>query len=367
MTPLPEELTESIDILLVGQNNPVRYLTIDASSLYFNIGEAIRHLTKILEDGCTLEELELTGVKYIIDAVEVAKIMAEALKATKCKLKKLNIHDCEIGDVGATYLAVALEKNEELTELKLSNCHISDAGASRLAEALLKNSTLQRINIMGNKIGAKGLKSFLPVVSKNRHLTHIYLGYRTRAPKVKQMLLDDLLANSLALQDADGLFDFKGAKENSPEYQVTKIFCDRNRLFAQYKDELMRNITGLCLACGLHPKCGANSPISAIPQEVLQEICSYYVCDNDETFYSIARKILKASEEEIKTMGFNEKSLEHIKQIKEAHRRFMRKLWLARRIKTYQKVLRNLGLSGPEIQDEIQKEILVQIPVQIDR
>jgi hypothetical protein len=45
----------------------------------------------------------------------------------------------------------------------------------------------------------------------------------------------------------------------------------------------------------------------------------------------------------------------------------MRKLWLARRIKTYQKVLRNLGLSGPEIQDEIQKEILVQIPVQIDR
>jgi hypothetical protein len=393
---LPEqELNEVLDILtgvdsqvhhIIFENRMAVQLGILAFKLNIQTG-VIEHLAEILAKDNRLDELELASctldakkVKPIAEALsknrrlkklnlsgnyignEGAEAIAEALKEGAV-LTELNLSGNYIGDEGAEAIAEALEEGTVLAELDLAFNQIHDKGAGRLAEAILTHPTLFKLNIMANEIGAGGLKSFIPVVSENTHLTHFDFNDEPRQQYMKKavtMLLKALVANNLVLQSTGSLLLVGGPcwvryHIQDPESQIMERLFERNRLLAQYRKELMGNV-GLALACGLHPRLGTDSCINNVSQLIVKEIYQDYIKDDDEGFYCIAQNILKATPEELKNMGFNEKTLEHIRLIREAHKKLMHKLWEEGWITVYRKILTRLGMNKNERKDEMNRE-----------
>ena len=71
-------------------------------------------------------------------------------------MKKLYLYSNQIGDTGATALAVGLKVNTVLEGLILNGNRIGDAGVTALAEALKVNTVLESLMLSDNRIGDAG-------------------------------------------------------------------------------------------------------------------------------------------------------------------------------------------------------------------
>ncbi len=100
--------------------------------------------------------------------------LAEAIRVNKT-LKRLLLHDSNIGDAGAASLAASIKVNTTLTELHLEKNNIADAGAASLAEAIKVNTTLTRLDLEANKIAAAGAASLAEAIKVNTKLTWLDL------------------------------------------------------------------------------------------------------------------------------------------------------------------------------------------------
>lgn len=104
----------------------------------------------------------------------VLAVLVEVLE-TNSTIRFLDLHWCEIGDMGAGALANILTDNQ-LVRLQLDNSVISDMGATALAKAL-ENSTLSQLQLSGNLIGDKGALELAHALEEDSMLTSLELSY----------------------------------------------------------------------------------------------------------------------------------------------------------------------------------------------
>jgi len=119
-----------------------------------------------------------------------ATALAKALE-THTVVKEIDLDRNEIGDDGVRALAQALKTNPVLTELELGHNNIGDDGAVALAEALKTNTALTALDLEGNKIGVDGARALVAALKVNSVLAKLDL---------KSHSLDD--AFTVAVADA---------------------------------------------------------------------------------------------------------------------------------------------------------------------
>jgi hypothetical protein len=78
-----------------------------------------------------------------------------------------------VGDVGASALAVALNRSNTLTDLDLSENRIGSGGASAIADALCSNDDL---NLIQNAISDDGATSMMEILTSNTTLATFDVG-----------------------------------------------------------------------------------------------------------------------------------------------------------------------------------------------
>jgi len=101
-----------------------------------------------------LRLLDLNGNPGIGD--DGATSIAEGLVASDHELRSLFLTGCGVTDAGASALARALRKNDDLMILELRRNGLTDASAIELAEALEGHPTISHLYLTGNQIGDAG-------------------------------------------------------------------------------------------------------------------------------------------------------------------------------------------------------------------
>ena len=120
----------------------------------------------------TLQEKSLGGLTVTVNGDNEAKDFDKLLVEYSymvCYLGKISLQCNNISDAG---LAKVLHHNSSVKRLDLSNNNISDVGAVALAQALHYNSTLERLNLSGNDaIGKEGTHQLVQALTVNISIT----------------------------------------------------------------------------------------------------------------------------------------------------------------------------------------------------
>jgi Ran GTPase-activating protein (RanGAP) involved in mRNA processing and transport len=97
------------------------------------------------------------------------------LVAMLCPLEQLNLCDCDIGELGATRIAMALGATTTLTDLILASNGIRDPGAYRLADVLSLCVSLRCLDVCANEITIEGAQALADASWNCTKLTHLLL------------------------------------------------------------------------------------------------------------------------------------------------------------------------------------------------
>ncbi|CAF2070889.1 unnamed protein product [Rotaria magnacalcarata] len=89
---------------------------------------------------------------------------------------ELDLTANRITDVGAAFLAQALQQNQTVIKLGLAWNKIGDTGAKYLAEALRNNTTLNKLDLWGNEITENGVHYLFEALQYNRVLLELEVG-----------------------------------------------------------------------------------------------------------------------------------------------------------------------------------------------
>ncbi|KAI4893013.1 hypothetical protein NFI96_026498 [Prochilodus magdalenae] len=98
------------------------------------------------------------------------KKLCEGLKSTKCKLEKLELSGCSIGDKGCADLSKALRSNpsSHLTELSLNGNTLGDSGVKELSDLLKSpNCKLEKLELVYCSITGEGCAAMFKALRSN--------------------------------------------------------------------------------------------------------------------------------------------------------------------------------------------------------
>ena len=151
-------------------------------------------------------------------------------------ITSLDLSSRNIGPVGATALAGALESNSTITCLDLSYNNIGDEGATALANALKNNSSIRSLNLSFNQIGPKGAIALAKALKNNSSIRSLDLSDNyiedegaivlAKALEVNSSITElNLSCNEIGDEGAAGLA--KALKVNST---ITKIDLENNKI-----------------------------------------------------------------------------------------------------------------------------------------
>ena len=140
-----------------------------------NIGDkAVICIAEALKSNSTVQVLGLSGNRI---GEEGARAIAEALK-TNSALHSIWLSWNNIGDKGATAIAKAFQFNSTLGTIYLTKNNIGADGAKALAQALTNNnSTIEKLDIDGKDIGQDGAMAIAEALKTNPKLRTLYLSY----------------------------------------------------------------------------------------------------------------------------------------------------------------------------------------------
>ena len=97
------------------------------------------------------DNLEILDISNNDIGPEEASILAnEWQKNENSAIKKFNISNNRIGDLGAYALAKAIPYLKNLTSLNISNNKIGDKGLRAISKALLLNKNITDVDMSGN-------------------------------------------------------------------------------------------------------------------------------------------------------------------------------------------------------------------------
>jgi len=152
-----------------------------------------RALGKMIKTVSTLEELNLEDNEI---GEEGATAIALGIQCETAKLKSLNISQNIIGDNGGIAICKALMVNTTLTDLSIGANGLGLIFAKSLSATLANNSTLQTMNIVSNTIGLEGGQSLSSGMDLNTSLRKIDLRLSGAGLEAEHAIANKLKSNS---------------------------------------------------------------------------------------------------------------------------------------------------------------------------
>ena len=99
--------------------------------------------------------------------------MCESLSNHNQSLKYLYLRNCDLGDIGAEFLAKFVLGNKTLLELDVYNCGFPESGGEIFGKALRQNFTISQLSIGRNSISKRDIDAIQLSVVFNTHYSHI--------------------------------------------------------------------------------------------------------------------------------------------------------------------------------------------------
>ena len=136
-------------------------------------------LTSMLTRCTNLREISISSCRINDDIV--MNIVQAVKKNSHCHLKKLDLHDNNIGSKGViTIVNTLLKHPNNIKVLALNNNHIDNLGAIAIAETLSTNHTLEAAYLdENNEISKDGWNAFTRVLCNPSSLNDTYLSNHT--------------------------------------------------------------------------------------------------------------------------------------------------------------------------------------------
>jgi Ran GTPase-activating protein (RanGAP) involved in mRNA processing and transport len=226
----------------------------------------------------TIAQLNLRGnsIKW-----KGAEAIAAAVR-TNIVLERLNMGSNNLTDRGVQALAEAIVANSTITDLRIADCGLGSGLI--VADMLRANRSLTYLNVANNKLGPAGFEQIMEALEGNRTLTrlnaantaiHDLLAVKDaiEATRLRRLDIDQngfgiihikhfvgtsLIYNVhlrfIALSEARGKFDGPAA--------VAELMEVQNHAIADHRRSVQQTMTR-----GLHPRLGADSPISVCCQD----------------------------------------------------------------------------------------------------
>ena len=146
---------------MLQQNITLEHISFNSSRRLSDVG--VSFIAEGLKKNNKVKSLSLSCSNITSNG---AKFLAKMLKVNS-SLTVLNINWNPIRDKGVAYLAEALKMNKTLTDLCVGCCEITDAGVSSLTDSLRINSSLWFLYLLDNiALTKKGVKPLLDVASR---------------------------------------------------------------------------------------------------------------------------------------------------------------------------------------------------------
>jgi len=177
------------------------------------------------------------------------------------QITHLTLADNLLGDEGAVLIASMLKTPDcKIEYLDLSSNNIHTKGAEAITDALQQHSSLQWLSLQFNVIGDTGLRNFGLALRKNRTLKSLFLAHNFITDRSQESLLCGLCLNTTISE--------LHMKENFLSQPVHKSISNlvRNR-FVRIQIQPI-----VALAYGSISRLGRNSPLFALPSDVLRRI-----------------------------------------------------------------------------------------------
>ena len=143
----------------------------------------VTHIFRSLEHNTSLEELDLSRNSQLAEGdSEAVGCAIERMLNVNTTLKVLNLSGCRLDTTVNTHIADGLANNASLAELNIgadiwSRNNITSEGWVHLFKALCNNTPLKKLNITHNDLGVKGSVALSEMLSCNKALTKLNLGW----------------------------------------------------------------------------------------------------------------------------------------------------------------------------------------------
>ena len=103
-------------------------------------------------------------------------------------LKRLNLNDRGIYDIGVVVVAEYLGGNDSVTHVGLWGNRFGPAGARALADLFTRNWTIRNVNISNNQIGNEGAEALIGALNYNVCITEILVHENGISPEIMSRL-----------------------------------------------------------------------------------------------------------------------------------------------------------------------------------
>ncbi|KAI2649970.1 NLR family CARD domain-containing protein 3 [Labeo rohita] len=186
-----------VKLLSVGLKNPqCKLQTLKLCNCSIREEGCSALVSALLSNPSCLRELTLN---YNYPGDLGVKLLSDLLKGPECKLEKLVLYNCSIGEEGCTALVLALRSNpSHLRELNLNYNEPGVSGVKLLADLLKDpNCKLQNLELCGCSITEKGCEVLVSSLRSNpSHLRELNLSCNELG-NLGVKLLSELLLNKL--------------------------------------------------------------------------------------------------------------------------------------------------------------------------
>ncbi|XP_056614644.1 NACHT, LRR and PYD domains-containing protein 3-like [Triplophysa dalaica] len=147
--------------------NTVRFLSSSSAV------KAFEYLTETLGINPLLQRE--VNLSHKLDELRVNQI-CDLLKDKHCHINTLILRDCGLTEESCSALASVLSSNISVKELDMSNNHLQDSGVKRLSDGLKNNCKLHKLTVSECSIGEEGYKCLYSAVRSNpSHLIELDL------------------------------------------------------------------------------------------------------------------------------------------------------------------------------------------------
>ncbi|XP_059379006.1 NLR family CARD domain-containing protein 3-like [Carassius carassius] len=183
-----------------------------------------------------LRELDVSWNKPGVSGVT---LLSDLLKDPHCKLDKLQLHSCGIGEEGFAALSLALKSNpSHLRELNLSSNKPGDSGVKLLSHVLEDPyCKLEKLQLSDCSIGEKGCAALASALRSNSsHLRELNLS--SNKPGDSRVKLYDLLEDPLCnLEKLQYVTELLGGEQYISCSAVLPALCHLFRLMTGSDDD----------------------------------------------------------------------------------------------------------------------------------
>ncbi|GIL77087.1 hypothetical protein Vretifemale_6644 [Volvox reticuliferus] len=137
---------------------------------------AVEGLTALVRARPSIEELELRG-NPALGAPAMSRLAPLLHPSMRCRLRRLDLSGCPLGDAGFSSLAANLAENRHLQELLLSGCGLEDAALAVLYQSLALNGSIKLLDLSQNRFSETGMTVLCKDLEDNHSLTRLDLSH----------------------------------------------------------------------------------------------------------------------------------------------------------------------------------------------